>query len=63
MKEMPRYTFRTTRDVLDKLNYIAAAEARSVNKELERLVLKHIAEYEKEHGKISLHQKDAPEER
>lgn len=27
MKEMPRYTFRTTRDVLGKLNYIAAAEA------------------------------------
>lgn len=54
MKEMPRDTFRTTRDVLDKLNYIAAAEARSVNKELEYLVLKHNAEYEKEHGKISL---------
>ena len=49
-----RYTLRTTKDILDKLGYIAAYEGRTKNKELEKLILKHIAKFEKENGNIKL---------
>ena len=39
-------------DLLDKLGYIAKYEGRSKNKELEQMIRKRIAEFEKEHGKI-----------
>ena len=37
---------------LDKLGYIAEYEGRSKNKEIERLIIKRIAEFEAEHGTI-----------
>ncbi len=49
-----RYTFRTNPELLSKLRYIAGYNGRSANKELERLVMKHIVQFEKMHGKISL---------
>lgn len=50
-----KFTFRVDDEVLKKFRYVAEYDARSANKELEVLVKKHIAEFEKEHGKITPH--------
>ena len=47
-----RYTLRIERDPLDKLAYIAEYEGRTKNREIEQLIKKRIAEFEKEHGEI-----------
>lgn len=39
-------------DLLGVLGYIVEYEGRSKNKELEQIIRKRIAEFEKEHGKI-----------
>ena len=49
---LPRYTLRISQNLLNKLDYIATFEGRSKNKELEQLIKKRIAEFEKEHGSI-----------
>ena len=45
---IPRYTLRVSQELLDKLAYIAEYEGRTKNKELEQLIKKRIAEFEKE---------------
>ncbi len=50
----PRYTLRLSREMLDKLEYIAEYEGRTKSRELEQLVKIKIAEFEKEHGPIDL---------
>lgn len=50
---LPRYTMRIPKELLDRLQYIAKYEGRSANKQLEQLVKRCIAEFEKEHGRIS----------
>ena len=52
--ELPRFTFRTDRVLLEKLRYIADNNFRTVNKELEMLAQQHIAAYEREHGEIKV---------
>ena len=42
----------------EKLRYIAAQNSRSLNKEIEFIVKQHISTYEKEHGEISLPEKE-----
>ena len=49
-----RYTLRTTSDILKKLGYIAEYEGRTKNKELEKLIKKHIDDFEKKFGIIDL---------
>lgn len=49
-----RYTLRVNRNLFQKFRYIAAAEGRSANKEIEQYLKKRVTEYEKEHGKISV---------
>ena len=49
---LPRYTLRISQNLLNKLDYIATFEGRSKNKELEQLIKKRIAEFEKEYGAI-----------
>lgn len=49
---LPRYTLRVSRDLLDKLGYIAEFEGRTKNKELQQLIKKRIEEFENEHGEI-----------
>ena len=51
---LPRYTMRISRVLLDKLDYIAKYEGRTKNKELEQLVKARIRAFEAEHGKIEL---------
>ena len=49
-----RYTLRVDRRLFQKFRYIAEAEARSANKEIEQFLKKRVAEYEKENGKIDV---------
>ncbi|MEZ3447098.1 MAG: Arc family DNA-binding protein [Lachnospiraceae bacterium] len=49
-----KFTFRTDEEILRKLQFVAQYDARSANRELEVLVKRHIAEFEKEHGKITI---------
>lgn len=50
---LPRYTLRIPQILLDKLGYIADFEGRTKNKEIEQLIKKRIAKFEKIHGPIS----------
>ena len=49
---LPRYTLRIPQQLLNKLDYIAEYEGRSKNKELEQLIKRRVAEFEREHGTI-----------
>lgn len=42
----------------EKLRYIANENSRSLNKEIEFIVKQHVSNYEKEHGKIPLPEKE-----
>jgi len=46
------FSLRIEDEVLKKLHFIADYEDRSVNRELLRLIRKHIEEFEAEHGRI-----------
>ncbi|MGM9550772.1 MAG: TraY domain-containing protein [Clostridia bacterium] len=49
---LARYTLRINPVLLEKLGYIAEYEGRTKNKELEQMIKKRIAAFEKEHGEI-----------
>ena len=51
-----RDTLRVNRQ--RKFRYIAEAEGRSANKEIERYLKKRVAEYEAEHGKIPVEREE-----
>lgn len=51
---LPRYTLRISKILLDKLAYIAEYEGRTKNKEIEQLIKHRISEFERDHGKIGL---------
>lgn len=48
------FLLRLSPDTLEKLRLIAQKNSRSINKELEYLVNRHIDAYEKEHGEIAV---------
>ena len=48
----PHYALRIPTPTMDKLKYIAEYNGRSANKEIEQLILQHIAEFEKKNGSI-----------
>ena len=50
----PQYGLRVPASVMDKLKYIAEYNGRSANKEIEQLIINHIANFEANHGAISL---------
>ncbi len=50
----PQLPLRLDPDVRYKLQYIADDNFRPMNKEIERLIIRYIAEYEAEHGEITL---------
>lgn len=49
----PHYALRIPSTTMDKLKYIAEYNGRSANKEIEQLILKHIAAWENVHGEIT----------
>lgn len=50
---MPRYTMRIDRTLLDKLQYIAKYEGRTANKQLEQMVKRLVSGFEARHGEIT----------
>ena len=49
-----RYTMRIDRKLLDKFGYIAEYEGRTKNCEIEQMMKRRIAEFEKEFGEIEV---------
>lgn len=49
-----RYTLRLDRKMFEKFKYIAGANGRSANKEIEQFIKRHIAQYEEKNGEIVL---------
>lgn len=49
-----KFTVRTDSELLKKFRYVAEFNARSANRELEVLMKKHIAEFEKVYGQIEI---------
>ncbi len=49
-----KFTLRIDADLLKKFRFVAEYNARSANRELEVLMKKHVANFEKEHGKIKM---------
>ena len=49
-----RYTMRIDRKLLDKFGSIAEYEGRTKNREIEQMMKRRIAEFEKEFGEIEV---------
>ena len=54
----PHYALRIPEKTMDKLKYIAGHNGRSANKEVEQLILAHIALYESQNGPIEVTESD-----
>lgn len=55
LDEKARYTtMRIDRDLLEKFGYIAEYEGRTKNRELEQMIKRRVAAFEKEFGEIEL---------
>lgn len=50
--DIAKFTVRTEPELLKKFRFVADYNGRSANREIEVLMKKHVAEFEKEHGKI-----------
>lgn len=50
--KLPHYALRIPTEIMDKLKYIAERSGRSANKEIEQLIIRHIASWEETHGEI-----------
>lgn len=49
-----KFTLRIDSELLKKFRYIAEYNARSANRELEVVIKKHVAKFEKAYGEIEL---------
>ena len=56
IEKMSKFTVRVNEETLKKFRYVAEYNARSANRELEFLMRRHIAEFEKTHEKIILNE-------
>lgn len=59
----PHFALRIPPETMNKLKFIAAGNGRSANKEIEQLILKHIATWEKDHGPILFDDNGVPQPR
>ena len=50
--KISKFTLRVDSVLLEKFRYVAEYNARSANRELEVLMRRYVAEFEKLHGKI-----------
>lgn len=49
-----KFTIRTESELLKRFRFVADYNARSANRELEVLMKRHVAEFEKKYGKIEV---------
>lgn len=61
-KDYPRYTLRVSKELLFKLAYISDFYGRTKNREIEYVLKKHVAEFEKQYGIISVPENIADED-
>lgn len=54
MKNYPRFTLRIPRSLLSKLAYTANFYGRTKNKEIEYIIRKYLADYERMYGIIDV---------
>lgn len=52
-EKISKFTIRVEEETLKKFRYVAEYNARSANRELEVLMKRHIAEFEKAQGRIT----------
>ena len=52
--DKPIIAVRTTRDIIEKMKVIANENGRSISKETEILIKKHIKRYEEDNGEIKI---------
>ena len=50
----PIIAVRTTEEIIEKMKFIAEENGRSVSKEVEMIIKKHIKRYEEDNGKIKI---------
>ena len=55
-EKIARYTIRVSRELLDKVGYIAEYNGRTKNKELEQMIKARINAFEQKVGEIDLKQ-------
>lgn len=53
VSDTAKFTLRADSELLKKFRFVAEFNARSANRELEVLIKKHVAEFEREHGRIT----------
>ena len=51
-KDNPRFTLRVSKELLYKLAYVADFYDRTKNREIERVLKKHVSDFEKQYGVI-----------
>lgn len=56
LQKMSKFTVRVNEETLKKFRYVAEYNARSANRELEFLMKRHVAEFEKRHEEIILNE-------
>lgn len=54
----PTILVRTEHEIIEKMKVIAKANNRSISKETEMLIKKHISRYEDDYGEIHIEKKD-----
>ncbi len=52
--DLSKFTLRIDAKLLKKFHFVADYNARSANREIEVLIKKHVNEFEKKHGEITL---------
>lgn len=53
MHKHPQYTLRISKNLMDKFKYVAEYNGRSANKEIEQLIIQHVAAWEASHWPIT----------
>ena len=53
-KDCPRFTLRVSKELLFKISYVSDFNGRTKNKEIEQILKKHVNEFEKKYGVISV---------
>mgnify|MGYP005774480927 FL=1 len=54
MDKLLRYTLRVDRRLFQKFRYVAEAQGRSANKQIEQFIKRCVAEYERANGEIQV---------
>lgn len=50
----PMFGLRVSKELLEKLKYVAEYNGRSANREIEQLIKEHISNFEQKHGSITI---------